>query len=261
MRPTPETFVGMRLPELVRLLRNNDHDVRHAAALQICWRGRSAELAIPHLLSMLAREDFLGEIPFDVSFAITSFEDLIVPDLLYLLRHGPAPGRRWASEVFQHLRYASPNVRRALSGIAAGDTDPEARVAAAGALACCNGDIELALRTLRESIADTDEYIRVRGVQALRFFCRAKDRVVPVLLDLLDDPNDEIVKWAGYSLTEMRPFSEHDEHKLICRLNDHRCETRKAVHRSLATMECDCLETGVMETANVRQTRLKDCEQ
>lgn len=189
----PETFDNMADP----LLEDTEIEVRQAAAKAL--GGTQRPQAIPYLMLALRdpywwyeREQAAKEL----LKTIESMGAMVVDPLLEALKDSEGTVRRYAATMLGHI-----GDTRAIDplGMALYDTHFEVGQVAAEALA---GFGEPGLKVLAEALQHPEAWLRQHAITGL--ILSGDKRIVPAILEMLNDPEREVQKQAVQSLGELK---------------------------------------------------------
>jgi HEAT repeat protein len=189
------------VPHLVKLLGSEDLGVRtNSAGLLGSIRG---DLALRGLLEALAREEDENALA-RIAAAIASFQDpKTIPDILRAARREGGAG---AMAVRSLTSYPVEQAIGALEAILAGEYPVRCRTVAVEALVRVEHP-----RALELLLAQTGSPERnVRNTAAYVLGTVYDGRVLPKLVDLLKDPEEEVRKTARESLEKVRYYLEQE---------------------------------------------------
>jgi HEAT repeat protein len=196
---------------LVEALRGTLSDpapnVRATAAAALGRLGRPADAAIPSLLAAMKDEapgfrvlsaTALGRVAPGHREAIEALCLALTEDLNVNVRNAAAAG---LGSMGPKAAAAAPAMIRVMN-----DRDGTVRVhviVALGRIGPADGSVASALKTMAEQ--DTSADFRIWAIRALGLIGAKSDLVVPTLVKMLDDANDNIRNAAAYQLGEIRP--------------------------------------------------------
>ena len=189
----PETFDNMADP----LLEDNEIEVRQAAAKALGATNHPE--AIPYLMLALRdpfwwyeREDAVQEL----LGSIGKFGNMALDPLLEALNDKEGTVRKYAATLLGQI--GDPHAVEPL-GMALYDTHFEVGQAAATSLA---GFGPVGLKILAEALHHPEAWLRQHAIAGLTL--SGDKRIVPVILDMLNDPEREVQKQAIQSLGKLR---------------------------------------------------------
>jgi HEAT repeat protein len=116
------------------------------------------------------------------------------------------------------------------------DPDPDARRAAARALAEAGGDAKVAVPALVRALKDRDLFVRRFAAQALGEIGPEARQAVPALRAALNDPRQEVQEAAATALGKMGPDAAAAALASVVRDRDREPEVRRKAAQALARM-------------------------
>ncbi len=187
------------VPDLYRLLRDDDFFVREAAAVPLA-RIEGAT-ALPALFEALDQGTLQGQ---DNDGLVATVSDLLednprgaAPLLLRMISASAWKDREHAAWA---LGFLPPEVALQPLLTASRDESPQVRASAAGSLASFEGDSVLA--ALLECLTDEDSQVRASAASSLGYL--GDQRSVPVLRKALTDPDEAVREIAAEAIDELR---------------------------------------------------------
>jgi hypothetical protein len=185
-----------RIPELERLLQDEDFFVREAAVSPlISMRGIDA---LPLLLEALERGATEGHdndgLAFEITELVESYKAEVAPRLLEMLR---SPRSETRSHAAWLLGFVADAVSPEPMIEALKDPSPDVRSSAVGALSSFKGHAGV-LAAILPLLNHAEEQVRVAAASALGYL--GDPRAVPDLRRAMSDPAEQVRYFADYAL-------------------------------------------------------------
>jgi HEAT repeat protein len=197
------TVAAKAAPALVKALADSNDAVRAEAVEALGKLGpAAAEAAVPRIVRALRDPDsWVSALAAEALGQMGESAEEAVPALIRALRHVNARVRANAAEALGKLGSAAAAARTALLGTC-GDDDGGVRSQAVRALGAL-GPEPAAVPAVRQAFHDADPHVRAAAVEAVGLWSEADEALRGDIIELLDDPNDEVKAQAAQVLPRL----------------------------------------------------------
>ncbi|MEO1209551.1 MAG: HEAT repeat domain-containing protein, partial [Cyanobacteria bacterium J06638_20] len=209
------------IAQLVRLLEDDDFDVRVRAAYALSQLGQASDAVLKALMKRLEDDD--RNVRVRAAAALSQLgqgNDAVLKALLKRLEEDDdSDVRHRAAATLGQLGQGSDAVLKALMK-RLDDDDSNVRSFAAAALGQLGQGSDAVLKALMKRLDDEDSNVRVRAAAALGQLGQASDAVLKALMKRLDDEDSNVRSFAATALSQLGQGNDAVLKALMKRLDD-----------------------------------------